>query len=62
MSTTKVNDGESHVIVARRRGQAGFLQVDDEPQVTGTSGGTLKHLNGNGNIYIGENVACGVLV
>ena len=54
MSKVKVNDGNSHVIVAQRIGQDGVLIVDEQPKITGSSGGNLKHLNGNGNIYLGE--------
>ncbi|XP_067947545.1 basement membrane-specific heparan sulfate proteoglycan core protein-like [Watersipora subatra] len=53
MSTIRVNDGSSHVIEAKRNGQQGLLIVDGLPKVIGSSSGPLKHLNGNGNIYIG---------
>jgi len=53
LSKSRINDGENHVIVAERSGRNGTLIIDDESAVTGTSGGNMKHLNGNGNIYIG---------
>jgi len=54
LSTIPVNDGKPHVIIATRKGREGFLKVDDEPEVMGSSGGTMRHLNGNGNVYIGK--------
>ena len=54
LSKALVNDGKSHVVIAERSGRNGSLVIDDEPAVIGTSGGTMKHLNGNGNIYIGK--------
>lgn len=54
ISKVKVNDGKDHVIVARKNGRDGVLKVDGTTEVRSSSAGTLKQLNGNGNIYIGE--------
>lgn len=56
MSKQRVDDGENHVIIAERNGRDGKLTIDEQPVITGSSGGTMKHLNGNGNIYIGMNI------
>lgn len=53
-SKLPVNDGKHHVIIAERNGQNGTLIVDEEEAVKAKSGGSMSHLNGNGNIYLGE--------
>lgn len=53
-SKLPVNDGKHHVIIAERNGQNGTLIVDEEEAVKAKSGGSMSHLNGNGNIYLGK--------
>lgn len=54
VSRTKVDDGERHRVTAWRLANNGSLVVDDQEAVIGASTGTLKLLNTNGNIFIGQ--------
>ena len=52
-STQMVELNRFHHVVARRFGQDGMLQLDDGPQVTGSSPGTLKSLNLGASLHLG---------
>ncbi|XP_048238836.1 basement membrane-specific heparan sulfate proteoglycan core protein-like isoform X2 [Haliotis rufescens] len=52
-STSQIDDGFSHKIIAQRLGRTGNLTVDAGPPVIGASVGPLQVLNVKGNIYLG---------
>ncbi|XP_067659130.1 basement membrane-specific heparan sulfate proteoglycan core protein-like isoform X2 [Haliotis asinina] len=52
-STSQIDDGFSHKIIAQRLGRTGNLTVDAGPSVIGASVGPLQVLNVKGNIYLG---------
>jgi hypothetical protein len=56
VSRTRVDDGVRHRVSAWRLANNGSLVVDEQEAVIGTSQGTLKLLNTNGNIFIGQRI------
>jgi hypothetical protein len=57
-SSSVVNDGNWHQVVAVRQGADGYVYVDD--QLAGSGSGTVKSLNGNFQTYIGRDLRDGV--
>lgn len=52
-STIKVNDGEPHSIVVKRKGREGSLEIDGKHKSYGESSGVLQMLNTEGDLYLG---------
>jgi dystroglycan 1 len=52
-STVKINDGQRHDIVIKRKGKEGSLEIDGRHKSYGESTGVLQMLNAVGDIYIG---------
>lgn len=53
VSNLPIDDGEQHKIVAKRKGKAGVLTVDDNLKVIGESSGKMTGLDVTGSIYLG---------
>lgn len=49
----KVNDGERHLVILKRRGKTGSIEIDRQFIQSDISVGSATSLNCRGNIYLG---------
>ncbi|XP_031342212.1 basement membrane-specific heparan sulfate proteoglycan core protein isoform X8 [Photinus pyralis] len=49
----RINDGERHRVILKRRGRWGSIEVDNDHIVEGNADGYIYEMNCNGNIYLG---------
>ncbi|KAK4879912.1 hypothetical protein RN001_008058 [Aquatica leii] len=49
----RINDGERHRVILKRRGRWGSIEVDNDHIVEGNADGHITQMNCNGNIYLG---------
>ncbi|XP_044751334.1 basement membrane-specific heparan sulfate proteoglycan core protein isoform X8 [Coccinella septempunctata] len=49
----KVNDGERHLVILKRRGKSGSIEIDRQYTQSDISVGSATSLNCRGNIYLG---------
>ncbi|NNC87940.1 MAG: cadherin-like domain-containing protein [Akkermansiaceae bacterium] len=55
-TTTTVNDGEWHYVVAVRDGENGFIYIDGNPVPAATASGTVRDLNASIAIGMGRDI------
>lgn len=49
----RINDGERHRVILKRRGRWGSIEVDNDNIVDGYADGITNQMNCHGNIYLG---------
>lgn len=49
----KINDGEGHYVILKRRGKEGSIEIDRVYVENGEAEGITYTMNANGNIYLG---------
>lgn len=50
----RINDGERHSVILKRRGKVGSIEIDNTYYEAGEAEGFTNTLNTAGNIYLGK--------